>query len=75
VAKARNHITKREFVKRFTDLTLKHLSTLTPEKQEAQLKALEKRASKTCPDSHSTISRTPETPAIRLAAQNPHEEA
>lgn len=74
VAKAGNHITKREFVKRFTDLTIRHLSKLTPEKQEAQLKALEKRASKSCPDNHPTISRTPETPAIRLAARSPHEE-
>lgn len=75
-AKKRNkRISKKEFVKRFTDLTIRHFSKLPPEKQDAQLEALERRVSTISRDTHPTLSRTPETPAIRLSARSPHEEA
>lgn len=75
MAKSEDRISKREFVKRFTDLTIRHLSNLPADKQEAQLKALERRTAKISRDIQSTPSRSPETPAIPLAARSPHEEA
>ncbi len=70
----KKRISKREFVKRFTDLTVRHLSKLPPEKQDAQLDALERRVATIYRDTKSTLSRNPETLAIHLAARSPHEE-
>jgi len=69
VAKAKEKISKKEFIDRFTDLAVRHLSKLPPEEQEARVKAFERRVAKICRDNHPTPSRSPETPATHLATR------
>jgi hypothetical protein len=69
VIKAKKKISKKEFVKRFTDLAVKHLSQLPPEEQETRIKAFEHRAATISRDIRPTPSRISETPAIRLSAR------
>ena len=69
VGKHNKRISKKEFVNRFTELTMKHLSKLPPEEQDARLEAFERRVATICRDKHPTPSRTPETPATRLVAR------
>ena len=47
MAKTKKSISKKEFVKQFTDLAIKHLSKLPPKEQEARIRAFERTASTT----------------------------
>jgi len=69
MAKATKKISKKEFIKRFTDLAVEHLSNFSPEDQETKLKAFEHRVTTICRDRHPKRSRIPETPAIRLSGR------
>lgn len=69
MVKATKKITKKEFIKRFTDLAVQHLSNFSPEEQETKLTALERRVATICRDKHPKRSRIPETPAIRLSGR------
>ena len=65
----KKRISKKEFIKRFTDLAIRHLAKLSPEEQEARLQAFETRVATICRDTRPTPSRIPETRAIRLATR------
>jgi len=69
VSKANKKISKKEFVDRFTELAVKHLSKLPPEEQETRLTAFERKVATISRDKRPTPSRTPETPASRLVAR------
>jgi len=43
-------ISKKEFVERFTELTVRYFSRLSPEEQERRLSAFEKRVAEICRD-------------------------
>jgi hypothetical protein len=60
-----------EFVKRFTDLAVQHLSTLTPAEQRKQVEAIQRHLGVS--DTHPKPSGTEETRVIRLEAQSDHE--
>ncbi len=67
-------ISKKEFVKRFTDLTVEIFSKMPPEEQEARLKAVERRVARIMGRAdRPTLSQTPNTPATRLSGRNRHE--
>ena len=72
--KGKKPISKKEFVSRVTELTLRHFSKMSPAEQERRLSAAERRLSRIHRDTSSTTSRTVETPPIRLSARSPHEE-
>jgi hypothetical protein len=72
-AKAKTGTSNAEFVRQFTDLTEKHLSTLQPVEQKKRLNAAERRLDATRRDARSTASYTEETSATRLEARNHHE--
>ncbi len=76
MGKGKKKISKKEFIERFTDLAVRHFSTMPPEEQERRLAAAERRLAKICRDAAGpTPSRTPETRSTCLAAQNPREDA
>lgn len=70
MAKKTRGITKKEFVKRFTELTVRHFSRLSPEEQEKRLSAAERRLARICREPSPTPSRSPETQPTRLSARN-----
>jgi hypothetical protein len=62
---------KAEFVKRFTDLAVQHLSTLPPSEQKKRVNSLERHLG--ISDTHPKPSGREETRVIRLEAQSDHE--
>jgi hypothetical protein len=70
-AKGKKRISKAEFVKRVMDLTIRHLSTLSPAEQEKRVSAVERRVG--ISGTHPKPSYTEGTRAIRLEAQGRHE--
>jgi hypothetical protein len=63
-------LTKEEFIERFTDLSVKVLSQMTPEEQERRLQAAERRLSSRN-GSSSNSSYTGHTHPTPLVAQSP----
>ena len=70
MGKRNKRISKKEFVKRFTELTVRYFSRLSPEEQEKRLSAAERRLAKIFREPDPTPSRNRETQPIRLSARN-----
>jgi hypothetical protein len=70
-AKGKKRISKAEFIKRFTRLTIQHLSTLSPGEQEKRVSAAERRLR--ISETHPKPSYTEGTRAMHLEAQSRHE--
>lgn len=66
-------ITKAEFVKRFTELTVEHMSTLPAAEQEKRLGAAERRLKAIRRDARATTSCIEDTSAIPLHGRSRHE--
>lgn len=66
-------LSKRQFVKRFTELAAEYLASLPPEEQDAKLRAVE-RILTSSRDTRSTPSRSGDTRLSALAARGRHEE-
>ena len=71
--KANSRITKAEFVKRFTELTIEHFSHLPAAEQEKRLQAAERRLAASRRETRPTPLGTGETRAIPLQARSRHE--
>jgi hypothetical protein len=72
-SKSKKTTGKSEFVKRFTDLTIRNFSALSVAEREARLSAAERRLGINDHGVHPKPSCTEETRATRLIAQSPRE--
>jgi len=69
-SKKTRKISKKEFVERFTELTVRYFSRFSPEEQEKRLSAAERRLAKIFRERRPTPSHIPETQPIHLSARN-----
>jgi hypothetical protein len=72
-SKSKKTISKSEFVKRFTELTIRNFSDLSVTERETRLQAAESRLGINVRGVHPKPSCTEETRATRLVAQSPRE--
>lgn len=70
----RSKVTKKEFVKQFTQLVGKHLAALAPEERDARLEAAERRLLTIRRGTRPTASHSAETRVSSLSARGRHEE-